>query len=341
MGGHQKWRLILKDILTRVFLNGSIIVALFILISRYLAPILRKVFTNIYVSELFILLIALLAAAPFFWGMVLSKNLSHEMAELYQDVVTRRARKFIFYLRSSLALILCFLIIFYGLSLKVSLFLVFVLLWGYYFFFRRYMGSIYRWFEKGLSTTYESQETHSDGPKNQLDHQKLAPWNQQLEELEVPPMSLHVGKTLEELSLRERCGVNIALIKRGEMTIAAPHKNDRIFPYDKLYAIGDEKAMESFFQFFKSHLHCDPEMMNLTEVSLLKHQVLPGSSLIGRTIRESGIRERTKALVVGIERQGQRILSPDSQLEILVGDLLLLVGDRSKVEWIEHVNPSH
>lgn len=54
-----------------------------------------------------------------------------------------------------------------------------------------------------------------------------------------------------------------------------------------------------------------------------------GSLMVNRTIRELGIRERFHAMVVGLERGGQRILNPEYDMSLQVGDLLWLVGQRA------------
>ncbi|MGE0631795.1 MAG: cation:proton antiporter regulatory subunit [Pseudobdellovibrionaceae bacterium] len=55
------------------------------------------------------------------------------------------------------------------------------------------------------------------------------------------------------------------------------------------------------------------------------------SKYLGRSIRDSGIREEVKGLIVGIERNAQRILNPDSALTLQEGDLLWIVGDQKLI----------
>jgi CPA2 family monovalent cation:H+ antiporter-2 len=54
-----------------------------------------------------------------------------------------------------------------------------------------------------------------------------------------------------------------------------------------------------------------------------------------KTIRKSGLREKTDGMVAGIERHGEKILNPDSNLEILPGDILWIVGDSRKIEGLK------
>jgi CPA2 family monovalent cation:H+ antiporter-2 len=54
-----------------------------------------------------------------------------------------------------------------------------------------------------------------------------------------------------------------------------------------------------------------------------------------KNIRESGLREKTHGLVVGIEKNGQRTLNPDSSMMIDVGDIVWIVGDRDRLKALE------
>jgi CPA2 family monovalent cation:H+ antiporter-2 len=55
------------------------------------------------------------------------------------------------------------------------------------------------------------------------------------------------------------------------------------------------------------------------------------NGLKGQTIRDSGIREKTKALVVGIARGGEKILNPASETVFEWEDVVWLVGNRKKI----------
>jgi CPA2 family monovalent cation:H+ antiporter-2 len=67
-------------------------------------------------------------------------------------------------------------------------------------------------------------------------------------------------------------------------------------------------------------------------IGLLNYTIAKNSSLYKKTIRESAIRENAKALIVGIERQGERILNPDSFITLEEGDIIWIVGDTEKIQ---------
>jgi CPA2 family monovalent cation:H+ antiporter-2 len=50
------------------------------------------------------------------------------------------------------------------------------------------------------------------------------------------------------------------------------------------------------------------------------------------SIRHSGLREEAMALVVGLERNGTRLLNPDSKMVLQEGDTIWIVGVKHRVE---------
>ncbi|MEO5500748.1 MAG: TrkA C-terminal domain-containing protein, partial [Ginsengibacter sp.] len=73
---------------------------------------------------------------------------------------------------------------------------------------------------------------------------------------------------------------------------------------------------------------------DLSNIVLYKLAVDESNKLRGKTIRNSNIRERTNGLVVGIERDAQRILNPESDLILEWGDIIWIVGEREKLQNI-------
>jgi len=132
---------------------------------------------------------------------------------------------------------------------------------------------------------------------------------------------------LQELQLREEIGVNIAFIKRGDITIKIPSRNERLFPGDEVCVIGTDKQVDQFKEYLNKHeIDVSP---NVKENEIVLQQLeLKNEDFIGKSIRQSQLREKTSGLVVGIERKGNRILNPDSQLILEQDDILWIVGDK-------------
>lgn len=155
----------------------------------------------------------------------------------------------------------------------------------------------------------------------------LTPWDLHLAEIELPVASEAVGRSLQELRLRERFGVNVALIERGERTIPVPPRDERLLPGDNLVLIGtDEQLAEANKTLTTAQVADEPEVQK-ADIQLVKYRVIPRSPLIGLSIRRSGIREMARALVTGIERGEERIINPESDVVFAQDDLIWLVGD--------------
>lgn len=196
--------------------------------------------------------------------------------------------------------------------------------------FRRGMHAFYQRLEKHFLINYHQREKRRERPE-------LAPWDLHLAEVEVPATSVAIGRTLQELALRERHGVNIALIERGDRTIQVPGREERLMPGDNLVLIGtDEQLAAAGAALQQLPAESGTPTPERCEMKLLKYRVLPRSPLIGRTIRSSGIREEGSALVTGLERDARRIPNPDGATIIQQDDLLWLVGDADKVRRFMH-----
>ena len=160
--------------------------------------------------------------------------------------------------------------------------------------------------------------------------QKLAPWDASLATFTIHPNSKYVGLTLLNSKIKEQFNVTIALVERGESKHLAPDRGLILMPYDKLYLIGTDEQVHKLGTELEASAFKDGE--NQAESYKLRSlRVSENSPFVNKSIRESTIREKTSGLIVGIERNGERIISPDSSMEIQVNDVLWIVGDYAKI----------
>ncbi len=187
-------------------------------------------------------------------------------------------------------------------------------------FFRKRLQDFYQRLEQHFLLNLTQRESMRQRPN-------LTPWDLHLAELELASGSIAMGRSLQELALRERFGVNIALIERGDLSIPVPGRDERLLPGDNLVLIGTDEQLALVNTELAATL---PEngTVNLAkdDMRVRKYRIPPRSPLIGRTIRESRIREEGSALVTGIERGEQRIANPESTVVLQQNDLLWLVG---------------
>src|SRR5690606_17010266 len=74
-----------------------------------------------------------------------------------------------------------------------------------------------------------------------------------------------------------------------------------------------------------------PDQAAIDSFGLESMVLLQGSRFAGKSIRECGLREAVNGLIVGIEREDQRKLNPDSTFVLKEGDRLWIVGDIEKI----------
>jgi len=139
------------------------------------------------------------------------------------------------------------------------------------------------------------------------------------------------GKTLEELSIREQMGINIAYIKRGDVMISIPTKNERLFPGDEICVIGTDAQVTEFGKYLNQNEIENPEVVEETEI-VLRQLEISDEEFIQKSIGQ--FRSKTNGMVVGIERNGKRILNPESSLTLEINDIIWVVGDKKRMSQL-------
>ncbi len=196
-------------------------------------------------------------------------------------------------------------------------------------------------FISNLNARERAAEEESSEKKNLLQQQfnpesSLSPWDAHIVDMEIGPHAEYIGKTLVELAWREQYGVNIAYIKRGEALIYAPGRNTKLLPFDHVGIIATDEQMQLFKPVFDTTERIDQTEYNIEDIIVQKIVVDEHNKLKGQTIRQSGIRERTNGLVVGIERNKERMLNPDSTTTFEWGDIVWIVGERKKIQQLNN-----
>jgi voltage-gated potassium channel len=70
-------------------------------------------------------------------------------------------------------------------------------------------------------------------------------------------------------------------------------------------------------------------------LTLEERVVGPASGLDGRLIRDAGLRERYNAVIVAVKRKDQMVYNPSPDYVIRNGDILLLIGERDKLSFLD------
>lgn len=177
-------------------------------------------------------------------------------------------------------------------------------------------------------------EAQKQGKKKPLFANHLIDRDIHIANLELPDDSLWAGKTLYSLRLRNRFGVHISSILRGSKHINIPNGGTILFPGDKLQAIGNDEQLTKLSKAMKAELQPTITDIEKHEMKLRSFTISKTSPFIGKTLKDSGIRDEYNCMVVGVD-EGQKnltLITPSRCLQ--AGDVLWVVGEEKDLERI-------
>ncbi|MCS3795336.1 cation:proton antiporter [Niastella sp. OAS944] len=325
------WHIVLRSYLLVMATNSVIALSIIFLSTTYLLPILQASISGNIWPGIIAFVITLAATAPFFWGLAIRRLHSLAYRNLWLDKKYNHGPLVMLEVVRNLLLVVLvgFMVdrLFNTLIALVAILPVIVVV---LFVFARRLNSFYARIEKRFLTNLNQREQMPSGGNSDL-----SPWDAHMAYFTMPAESTVVGKTLQQLAWREHFGINIAYIERGSIIITAPARSDVLYPFDKIAVIGTDVQLEQFRMVIETATL--PSQNGEEEITLNKIIVDEHTALRGKTIRASGIREMTNGVVVGIERNGKRILNPDSTTIFEWDDIVWIVGDRKKIEEVKEL----
>ncbi|MES2418525.1 MAG: cation:proton antiporter [Bacteroidota bacterium] len=320
------WKKLLKAYAFNTLIQGVILVGIVLLSSKYLQPFVTKNLINGHNGIILSLILALIVMIPFLWALSIRRIERKAYSHLWLNKkYTRGPLVAIELLRLALGIFFVgFLIVqFYNTWVAVSIALGLIIA-GMVIFSRKLQG-FYERMENRFLYNLNAREEANKQPE-------ILPWDSHLLELTVAPESTLVGQTLVDLAVREKYGINIALIERGKIMLPTPGRDERLFPNDKVLVIGTDDQLAAVKPLFEGVVDENASTsFPKQDMSLQKIVINSSSPVFGQSIRSSGIRERTHGLVVGIERNGERILNPDSNLIFENEDIVWIVGNNKRI----------
>lgn len=327
----SEWKSVLRSYLIIVATNAVVIFAIIIISANFLLPFVNQQFEkNGLIASLVVLCITFAAIAPFLWAMVAKRPNKIAYKELWlNSKFNRGPLVMVEILRIALGIVLVGFLLDRMFSGTVAVLVALPVIGVVMFIFSKRIKQFYQRIEERFIFNLNARETAA------LKHNPaiaLSPWDAHIAEFSVNPLAPYIDKTFAELAWREQYGINIALVKRGGKMIYAPGRDEKLFPYDEISVIGTDEQLQLFRPMVEGKTEVKEVESNGDNITLQKIKVDEHTRLKGQSIRSSGIRERASGLVVGIERDGSRILNPDSGEIMEWGDILWVVGNRKKIQ---------
>lgn len=316
------WQIVLRAYLTQVIIHSIIIVAIILLSSKYILPLVEDSrFGNAIAA-----LITVVILSPFLWALSLRRVAVEQVQELMQVRKYQGPIIVLVFFRIALSLFYMGFVLNEFFSPIIAIIALVIGIVAYILFPKR-LHAFYNKIESHFLRNFNDREITKQANKRQ---NVLSPWDGHMADFVIAKESNLAGKTLEELKIREQFGINIASIKRGEITINIPIRTERLFPGDEISVIGTDDEVKLFKIYLDKHEIDEPEAF-IKEDIILQQLELKNRVCIGKSIRESQIREKTHGIIVGIERNGKRILNPESHWILESDDILWIAGDKKKI----------
>ena len=331
----SNWKRLLTALLRIVVIYSVVIVAIIILSFHSLVPLIQMHLPGFW-GSLLCAVIILLLLSPFLRAIVAKKNHSAEFRALWEDGYFSRA-----YL-VSLVLFRFVLAIGYVMVVIMTLFkastallvgIAGVVVAG--MFYSRYLKKQSIQIERHFLRNFRLREVYGRHsglrvPPRFAGH--LLSRDLHLTDFIIPGESLWAGCTLEELALGTRYGIMVVAIFRGQNCMNIPGGKERLYPQDRIQVIGSDEQLKQFGEKLQDMI-LPPSDSDLTqsEVCLKQFELTPASPFCGKSIRESGIREIYKCVVVGLERGEASLRNPEANTVFQAGDLVWVVGEEKNV----------
>jgi CPA2 family monovalent cation:H+ antiporter-2 len=317
----SNWQIVLKSYLVQIIIHSIIIIAIILLSSTYLLPLVQGSISGNSIAAL----ITLIILSPFLWALSLRRVAIEQIDQLMEQKKHQGPIVMLVLFRIGLTLFYIGFILNTFFSTEIAFF-VFVIALATYIIFPKKLHTIYNKIELHFMSNLNNREKIKDNKRQNT----LSPWDGHMAEFEITKESNLAGKTLEELQIREQFGINIVTIKRGEILINIPLRTERLFPGDELNIVGTDIQVKEFKIYLEKNEIEVAEQKEQTDIILQKIE-LKNRICIGKSIRESNIREKTHGIIVGIERNGNRILNPESHLILEESDILWIAGEKKRI----------
>ena len=340
----SKWKSLLRQMTINTAAYSILSAAVITLMFTFVLPFTRNLFPGWkmhWYANAITGLLTIVTIAPFLRAIVMKKNHSNEWKRLWvESSINRIPLLFTIVVRFMIALAFIFYICNYLTRFTNALMIIIGI---------AVVGLVIasRWTKK-RSIKMERLFIHNlrsrdimaqvNGVKKPLYEGHLLDRDIHISEFEVPTNSTWGGKSLKDLHLRQRFGVDMSSIMRGSQRLNIPNGDTVVFPGDKLQVIGNDEQLQKFASALNSDLVPEDPEIEKREMKLQQLIIGSKSEFCGKSLIESGIRDKYNCMVVGLE-EGQENLTKVAPTRVFEkGDILWIVGEESDLQRISEKN---
>lgn len=339
---HSLWKILLRKMMVNTLIYTILAIAVTAMMLTFFLPFSRTLLPHWWANGVTGLLTVMLIA-PFLRSIVMKNNHSEEFKTLWtQSHLNRPPLIFTVLVRlviaASILFYICNYLARFANAIVITLAIVSIALMAMSRRLKKRSIRLERVFVQNLRSRDIEDEVL--GRKRPLFEGHLLDRDLHISDFLVPEGSEWAGKSLKELELRTRFGVQVSSILRGNRRINIPNGSALLFPGDKIQAIGSDAQLSNLNRAMRSEVFSDDPEIEKREMKLRRITLRKGCQFIGKTLSESGLRDVYDCMAVGLE-EGKESLSPiDPNYRFENGDMLWIVGEQDAIDKIEKQSES-
>lgn len=333
------WKRLLRKMATNTLIYSILCAAVTTLMLTFFLPFVRHLLPHWWANGLCGVL-TLAVISPFLRSLIMKNNRSEEFKALWLESRLNRlpliftvlvrvfiAAAFLFYICNYLAR--------FANAIVITLALMVIVLIVLSRSLKRRAIRLERMFVQNLRSRDIDAQVH--GHRRPLYEGHLLDRDIHISDFEIPEDSRWAGQTLGALRFRNRFGVHVSSILRGQRRINIPAGDAIIFPGDHLQVIGSDEQLHHFGMAMKGELVPEDTHIERREMRLQKIILSAKCKFIGKNLQQSGIRNEYNVMVVGLEEGQQNLcmINPAHQFE--QGDILWVVGEQQSLTRLDAV----
>ena len=331
----SKWKSLLKQMTINTVAYSILSAAVITLMFTFVLPFMRSLFPGWrlhWYANAITGLLTIIIIAPFLRAIVMKKNHSNEWKRLWvESSINRIPLLFTIFVRFVIALGFIFYICNYLTRFTNALMIIIGVVVVSLMIASRWTKKRSIKMERVFIHNLRSRDIMAqvNGEKKPLYEGHLLDRDIHISEFEVPVDSTWGGKSLQELHLRQRFGIDMSSIMRGSQRLNIPNGDTIIFPGDKLQVIGNDEQLQKFALSLTNDIY--PEDLEIEKREMKLRQLIIGSKseFCGKSLQESGIRDKYNCMVVGLEEGQENLTKVSPSYQFQKGDILWIVGEES------------
>lgn len=342
---HQKtaqsgsaWKRLLTALVKQIAAYSIICIAIMAIALSFFLPFFRHTMSH-WIGNAVCAILTIALLAPFLRAIVMRKNHSEEYKQLWRE--GGKNRVFLpttilvrFLWASGMVYYVINYVSPFSSLLHYALAMVVVALTMRSKRIKLYSIAIERIFFQNLHSRDLQAEVH--GKVKPLYANRLLSREIHLAELDVPESTTWAGKSLAQLDLSRKYGIMVSSIIRGGMRHNIPTANMQVYPGDRLEVIGNDDQLRLFASKMSEAVETDDFFPEQHAMQLKCISVNASSPLCGVSVRDSGVRDRYRCMIVGFEEGKEALGLPTASRRFNDGDLVWLVGEKDSLKRLIH-----